>query len=183
MLRLYVMAAVFLFRCADSNSKNSIASATKTSRSTPVKTVLDTETLKKKLKSQICSFLTETEVAQLLGVTEPMGNVSGYDGTTGHYCSYNWNDFTHEAKFAYVSSTIGKPAQVAESLRMFRKSASLEPATVAVAGIEGAFWNAQSSRLSVFFSDVQLYIDLRKTDRPDKKKTAIKLIEMALQRL
>ncbi len=143
----------------------------------------DTETLKKKLKSQICSFLTEDQVGQLLGVAGKVNKTSGYDGTTGHYCSYNWNHFTCEARFAYVFSTIGKPGEVARSLQLFRESTSLQPARVAVAGVTGAFWNPQSSRLTVFFSDVQLYIDMRKTDFPDKKDVSVQLIETALRQL
>ncbi|MBL7842949.1 MAG: hypothetical protein JNK44_03730 [Cyclobacteriaceae bacterium] len=146
---------------------------------TPSKEV-DTETLKANLKSQVCAFLTIAEVATITGIAEEMGSVSGYDGTTGHYCSYNWNDFGKEIKFAYVFSTFGNIEKVAESLAMFKASDSLEPVSLNV-GEKAAFWGEGNSRLSVFYTDVQLYVDMRKTDFTDKKSIAIKIVEKALE--
>ena len=140
---------------------------------------VDTETLKANLKSQICDFLTTDEVKGITGIAEEMGSVSGYDGTTGHYCSYNWNDFGKEIKFAYVFSTVGNADKVAESLGMFKASDSLEPVSLNVSE-DAAFWGEGNSRLSVFYNDVQLYVDMRKTDFADKKSIAIKIVEKAL---
>ncbi|MBX2967992.1 MAG: hypothetical protein KF803_01360 [Cyclobacteriaceae bacterium] len=150
-----------------------------TGETTTASKEMDTETLKANLKSQICDFLTTDEVKGIAGIAEEMGSVSGYDGTTGHYCSYNWNDFGKEIKFAYVFSTVGNAEKVAESLAMFKASDSLEPVALNV-GEDAAFWGEGNSRLSVFYNDVQLYIDMRKTDFADKKSIAIKMVEKAL---
>lgn len=150
-----------------------------TGETTTASKEVDTETLKANLKSQICDFLTTDEVKGIVGIAEEMGSVSGYDGTTGHYCSYNWNDFGKEIKFAYVFSTVGNAEKVAESLAMFKASDSLEPVSVNV-GENAAFWGEGNSRLSIFYNDVQLYIDMRKTDFADKKSIAIKMVEQAL---
>lgn len=150
-----------------------------TGETTTASKEVDTETLKANLKSQICDFLTTEEVKGIAGIAEEMGSVSGYDGTTGHYCSYNWNDFGKEIKFAYVFSTVGNVEKVAESLAMFKASDSLEPVALNV-GEDAAFWGEGNSRLSVFYNDVQLYIDMRKTDFADKKSIAIKMVEKAL---
>ncbi len=150
-----------------------------TGETTAASKEVDSETLKANLKSQICDFLTTDEVKGIAGITEEMGSVSGYDGTTGHYCSYNWNDFGKEIKFAYVFSTVGNAEKVAESLAMFKASDSLEPVSLNV-GEDAAFWGEGNSRLSVFYNDVQLYIDMRKTDFADKKSIAIKMVEKAL---
>lgn len=150
-----------------------------TDEATTASKEMDTETLKAKLKSQICDFLTTDEVKGIAGMAEEMGSVSGYDGTTGHYCSYNWNDFGKEIKFAYVFSTAGNIEKVAESLAMFKASDSLEPVSLNV-GENAAFWGEGNSRLSVFYNDVQLYVDMRKTDFADKKSIALKIVEKAL---
>lgn len=150
-----------------------------TDEATTASKEMNTETLKAKLKSQICDFLTTDEVKGIAGIAEEMGSVSGYDGTTGHYCSYNWNNFGKEIKFAYVFSTVGNAEKVAESLAMFRASDSLEPLSLNV-GEVAAFWGEGNSRLSVFYDDVQLYVDMRKTDFTDKKFIAIKMVEQAL---
>lgn len=150
-----------------------------TGETTTASKEVDTETLKANLKSQICDFLTTDEVKGIAGIAEEMESVSGYDGTTGHYCSYNWNDFGKEIKFAYVFSTVGNAEKVAESLAMFKASDSLEPVTLHV-GEVAAFWGEGNSRLSIFYNDVQLYIDMRKTDFADKKSIAIKIVEQAL---
>ena len=151
-----------------------------TDEAASVSQAIDTETLKTKLKSQLCDFLTIDEFKSITGIAEEVGSVSGYDGTTGHYCSYNWNDFGNEIKFAYVFSTVGDSEKVTESLRLFGESTSLEPVSLTV-GQKAAFWGEGNSRLSVFYDDVQLYIDMRKTDFADKKSVAIKVIEKALQ--
>lgn len=150
-----------------------------TGETTTASKEMDTETLKAKLKSQVCDFLTTDEVKGIAGIAEEMGSVSGYDGTTGHYCSYNWNDFGKEIKFAYVFSTVGNAEKVAESLAMFKASDSLEPVSLNV-GEQAAFWGEGNSRLSVFYNDVQLYVDMRKTDFADKKSIALKIVEKAL---
>jgi hypothetical protein len=169
----FFIVPITLVLIACSGKQESTGEATTASKE------MDTETLKAKLKSRICDFLTIDEVTSITGITEAVGSVSGYDGTTGHYCSYNWNDFGKEIKFAYVFSTVGNAEKVAESLALFKASDSLEPVTLNV-GENAAFWGEGNARLSVFYNDVQLYVDMRKTDFADKKATAIKMVEKAL---
>lgn len=173
MNRFSFMVLIMLVLIACGGKQESTDEATTASKE------MDTETLKAKLKSQICDFLTTDEVKGIAAITEEMGSVSGYDGTTGHYCSYNWNDFGKEIKFAYVFSTAGNIEKVAESLAMFKASDSLEPVSLNV-GENAAFWGEGNSRLSVFYNDVQLYVDMRKTDFTDKKSIALKIVEKAL---
>jgi hypothetical protein len=172
-LTSYFIVLITLVLVACGGKQESTGEATTASKE------MDTETLKANLKSQICDFLTIDDITTITGIAEEMGSVSGYDGTTGHYCAYNWNDFGKEIKFAYVFSTVGNAEKVAESLAMFKASDSLEPVSLNV-GENAAFWGEGNSRLSVFYNDVQLYVDMRKTDFTDKKSIAIKIVEKAL---
>ena len=174
---LLTLVAVFtLVSCGTSSSETTDNTTDATSQSaTPP---IDTEKLKADLKSRICDFLTDDEVQAIFGVTLE-GHVSGYDGTTAQYCSYNWNNFNQEVRFAYVFSTVGDAGKVAESLRMFNDS-DLEKVMVGF-DHDGAFWNTNTSRLVVFISDVQLFVDLRKYDGEDAKAKATALVERALE--
>lgn len=140
--------------------------------------VVNTDKLKADLKARICEFLTEAEVKQISGqVVE--GHVSGFDGTTTQYCSYNWDGFKQEIRFAYVFSTLGNTERVQESIKMFNES-SLERITLRIPN-EGAFWNKNTNRLVVFFKDAQVLIDLRKYSSEQPKEKAIALFEKALE--
>lgn len=140
--------------------------------------VVNTDKLKADLKARICDFLTEAEVKQIIGQTVE-GHVSGFDGTTTQYCSYNLNGFKQEIRFAYIFSTLGNTERVQESIKMFNES-SLERITVRIPN-QGAFWNKNTNRLVVFFKDAQVLVDLRKFSSEQPKEKAIAIFEKAME--
>lgn len=174
LLLLFSLLLMVGTSCSGSAASENTTETTSTSSST-----VDTDKLKTDLKSRICDFLTEEEVKTILDIAALEGHVSGYEGAAAQYCSYNWNDFDQEVRFAYVFNTIGNAEMVGQSIKMFKES-NLEKVTVGVTN-EGAYWNSNTSRLVVFFSDVQVYVDLRKYSGSQAKEKAIQLFEKALE--
>ncbi|MGF1639268.1 MAG: hypothetical protein ACFCUU_19480 [Cyclobacteriaceae bacterium] len=134
-----------------------------------------------KLKTKLCSFLSEQDMQAIVNIDEKIGVVSGYDGTTGHYCSYSWNDFEDQIKFGYVIPSLGHKDKVNEALQSF-KDYNIPSSNLTSIKNKGAFWNDGSGVLTVFFDDAQIYVDVRKTKLADKEAVAKQVVEKALQK-